>query len=113
MNYLYNVNMKNDLLQRITELKALINPILAQYPVEKAGLFGSVLRDDFDASTSDIDILVEMDSEKQLGTEYLNMIIKLEEAVGTKVDLVQYKAVHPVYKKYILPSEVRIYEKNS
>ena len=105
--------MKNTNIQkRINDLRARLEPILRQYPVEKAGLFGSVLRDDY-KENSDIDLLIELEADHGMGLEYVAMILALQDAVGRKVDLVQYKGVKDVLKEYILPYEERIYEKNS
>jgi uncharacterized protein len=90
-----------------------ILPTLKKYPIAKAGLFGSVVREEGGLG-SDIDILVEFSTSASLSLfDIAGIKIELEQTLGKKVDLVQYKNVKPLLKPYIIPSEVRIYEKNS
>jgi uncharacterized protein len=50
-------------------------------------LFGSVLRDDFDASRSDIDVLVELDPAARTGFLFFGYGAELAEILGRRVDL--------------------------
>lgn len=105
--------MSNDVQKRIEELKAAINPVLERYPVNKAGLFGSVIREDFEKK-SDVDLLVEFDPNVKMSLMDLSsMKIDIEEVLGREVDVVEYKLIKKHLKPYILPHELRIYEKNS
>lgn len=97
--------------KRINELKAKLEPVLKQYPVVKAGFFGSVTREDYDEDNSDIDVLIELEKNANLGLKYMTMILEMEDSIGKKIDLVEYEYVHPMLSKYILPNEIRIYEK--
>lgn len=62
-------------------------PLLQKkYPIAKMALFGSVVRDDFDATNSDIDIMVELNG--SIGWEFIDLSNELEKLLGKKVDLV-------------------------
>ncbi len=104
--------MKNSVAiqKRINTLSKNILPIIKKYPINKVGIFGSILGNNYNHN-SDVDLLIEIDKKSKLGLEYMNLISELEAATGKKVDLVQYKNIRKQLIKYILPSEVRIYEK--
>jgi predicted nucleotidyltransferase len=55
--------------------------------VRKLSLFGSVIRDDFDPSRSDIDILVEYLQGRHPGTRHFDFQDELTEMFGRKIDL--------------------------
>jgi predicted nucleotidyltransferase len=58
-----------------------------QHHIRKLWLFGSILRDDFDPQ-SDIDMLVEFESQQVVGFLKLAALeIELSEMLGRKVDL--------------------------
>lgn len=86
-----------------------IIPILKKYGVIRASLFGSVIRGE-ENKQSDIDILVEMPKGSSL-FDMLRVKVDLEESLGRKVDLVQYKAIKDYLKKEILSSQKLIYQK--
>jgi len=100
--------MNTEVEQRIIELRKKIVPILKQYPVVRAGFFGSVVSDSYNSS-SDIDLLIELKKDHKLGLEFVTMKNTLEDVTGKKVDLIQYNKVRNTLKSYILPNEVRIY----
>ena len=76
-----------------------ILPALKQkYPIEKLGMFGSVMRSDF-TQKSDIDILVEFNGD--VGFDFFDLEKDLEIALGRKIDLVSLKAIKPHYLPYI------------
>jgi len=90
----------------IDEIKEKIIPILKQYGVTKAGIFGSVVRGEATES-SDIDILVEIESDMSL-LDFVGLKLDLEEALGKKVDLGEYCTIKPIIKDQILSEEVPI-----
>lgn len=99
--------------KQIEEIKKKAVPILKKYPIKRAGIFGSYTRGK-QKNNSDIDMLVELDESSSLTFfEYLGIESQLEQILGKKVDLVQYKKIRPELQSYILPHEIRIYEKNS
>jgi uncharacterized protein len=89
-------------LQRI---KTIVVPILKKKGVVKAGIFGSYARGE-QKKNSDIDILVI--PPKGIGFGFVGIQFELEEKLGKKVDLLSYRAIHPLLKKRILSEEVRI-----
>lgn len=88
----------------LNELKQKILPVLKPYGVTRAGLFGSAARGE-DTSDSDIDLLVEITKPISL-LGFVHLEHKLEEVLGKKVDLVEYDAIKPLLKKYILKDHI-------
>jgi uncharacterized protein len=78
-------------------------PILKKYGVTKAALFGSVVRGDMTPS-SDIDMLVKTPEHISLFS-FINIKLALEAVLGKSVDLVDYDAIKPRLKPYILHNE--------
>lgn len=74
-----------------------------KYHVKSLGLFGSIVRNDFSPSKSDIDILVEFN--EPIGIEFIDLADLLEEHVKHKVDLVSRKGIK---SKYFLDIEREI-----
>ena len=66
--------------------------------VMQAYLFGSYVRGEAN-DDSDVDILVELDYNEQIGLHFIQMKLDLELLLKTKVDLVSSKGV----SKYLLP----------
>ena len=83
-------------------------PILSAYGVKKAAVFGSYSRGDQRAS-SDVDILVELGRRMSL-LDFVGLKLELEEKLGKKVDLVQYKTIKPSMRKSILGGELVFYQ---
>jgi len=93
-------NMKND----INKIKQKILPILQEYGVEKVALFGSCVRGEMEED-SDIDILVEIKKDISL-LDFVGLKQKIEEALGRKVDLVEYDTLKPLLRERILKEQV-------
>ncbi len=81
-------------------------PILKRNNVVKAGIFGSYARGEYNKK-SDVDILIKFKGKKSL-LELVKLKYELENCLKRKVDLVTYRAVHPLLKKEIFNEEVRI-----
>lgn len=79
-------------------------------PVLKAYLIGSYSREDADEN-SDIDILVELDYSKQIGLEFVQMQLDLQDLLHHKVDLLSEKAVSKYIRPFIENDKHLIYEK--
>ncbi|MDI6883697.1 MAG: nucleotidyltransferase family protein [Hadesarchaea archaeon] len=90
----------------IEEIKRKILPILRRHGITKAGVFGSIVRGEA-KEDSDIDILVEIESDISL-LDFVGIKLEIEEALGRKVDLVEYKTIKPLLKERILSEEVAI-----
>lgn len=90
----------------IEEIKRKILPILQPYGVKKIGLFGSCVRGKI-REDSDIDILVEIDKDISL-LDFVGLKLEIEEALGRKVDLVEYNTIKPLLRERILKEQVVI-----
>ncbi|HAG50697.1 MAG: hypothetical protein A2X87_01080 [Deltaproteobacteria bacterium GWC2_42_51] len=91
----------------IEEIKNKILPILKRYDIKRAGVFGSLVRGEA-REDSDIDILVEIGRDDISLLDFVGIKLEMEEAIGRKVDLVEYSAIKPLIKKQILSEEVSI-----
>jgi uncharacterized protein len=69
--------------------------LVKRFHVRSIGLFGSVVRDDFSASQSDIDIVVEFST--PVGIEFIDLANFLESQFKRKVDLVSKKGIKKAY----------------
>lgn len=96
--------MKNMKKLDLEEIKKKIVPILKQAEVKKAALFGSYVRGD-QRGNSDIDILVDLPKGLSL-FDVVEIKYKLEDAIGKKVDLVQYHTIKPLLRRYILSEQM-------
>lgn len=90
----------------ILSIKEQAAPILEKYGVIRASLFGSVARGE-DTEKSDVDILVEVSDKKSL-FDMMDIQFALEDALDKKVDLVEYKAIKPRLRPYILKDQIQI-----
>lgn len=86
--------------------KSKILPILMNHHVERAGIFGSYSRGDM-RKDSDIDLLVEIKERISL-LDFIDLKLDLEDVLGKKVDLVEYRTIKPLIKDRILREEYRI-----
>ncbi len=99
-----NDTINMTLSKRISQLRARALPVLKKYHITKAGIFGSYARGE--EKNSDIDILI--DPPKGIGFGFVRIQMDLEHTLHRKVDLVSYKALHPLLKERILREEIRI-----
>jgi hypothetical protein len=86
--------------------------LCSRHGVKRLELFGSILRDDFDADRSDVDMLVEFDpSVASSFTNYMSLKEELEKLLGRSVDLVEPGAIrNRRLRYYIEQSKSSIYE---
>lgn len=97
------INMNRSL----EDIKTIILPILKQYDVVKAAVFGSRVRGQ-STDSSDLDLLVEFTGKKSL-FDLVDLKLALEEKLHCKVDVLTYNSIHPLIKETILSEEVVIY----
>jgi predicted nucleotidyltransferase len=90
----------------MTQLDSVVNAIRKikpelseKYSVSSIGVFGSIVRDDFEAGKSDIDVIV--DFSKPIGIEFIDLARFLEETFKRNVDLVSRKGIKNKYFREI------------
>lgn len=93
-------------MNKVAEIKKLIIPVLKEYGVKKAAIFGSVARGET-RSDSDVDVLVETREDMGL-FEFSGLKQDLESILKKKVDLVEYRVIKPAIKEEILRDQVPI-----
>jgi len=100
--------MNAEAAKEIERIKEKILPVLHKYGIIHAGLFGSVVRGET-APDSDIDVLVELPENNRFSLlDYAGIQVEIEELLGKKVDLIQYRLIKSALKEIILNEEVRI-----
>jgi predicted nucleotidyltransferase len=71
-----------------------IAKLCRRHGVRKLEVFGSILRDDFDTERSDVDVLVEFETETAGSfTNYLYLKESLEALFGRPVDVLELYAI--------------------
>lgn len=90
----------------VKQIAKMAVPILKKNNVVKAAVFGSYARGEA-KKRSDVDILIKQKKVTGL-LDFVRLERELGEAIGKKVDLLDYSAVNPLLKKYIFEDEVRI-----
>ena len=90
----------------LNEIKEQIVPVLKEAGVTRSSIFGSVARGEAD-SESDLDLLVEFPKGKSL-FDLVDLKEKLEGVISKKVDIVTYKAIHPLLRDIINREQVQI-----
>jgi len=89
---------KADILSKLKRSKSELN----KFGVTRIGLFGSVIRDQSN-SESDIDILIDFNSDLETFENYMNTCNYLEKILkGFKLDIVTEKGLSPYIGPYIL-----------
>ena len=88
---------------QLSTIQQTTTPILLSFGVKKAAHFGSTARNGT-TKNSDIDLLVQLGKKMSL-FEFIDMKLKLQEALHTKVDIVQYDKIKPSLKSFILQDE--------
>lgn len=93
---------------QLQQLKNDITPILKNYSVSFAGVFGSAARNE-DREDSDVDILVKF--RKVPGYfRYIKLEKELAQAIGKKVDLATEGSIHKSIRKNVLTDLIPLYE---
>ena len=89
--------------------------VCRRWGISKLELFGSVVRDDFDATRSDVDVLVTFQPGALPGWDFFSKLPQeLSTVFGRKVDLMQRSAIersaNGIRRQSILRDAVVIYE---
>ncbi len=79
-------------------------------PVLKVYLFGSLARNEAN-STSDIDLLVDLDRSYPIGLEFIQMQIDLQNLLDHPIDLVTQKSLSKYIRPYVDQEKQLVYEK--
>jgi predicted nucleotidyltransferase len=87
----------------VAEIRRISMTVLKRYGIKKAGLFGSVVRQEADAN-SDIDLLIEPDDKMSL-FDFIRLKQELEEKLQRSVDLVDYATIKKHLRDIILREE--------
>lgn len=90
----------------LKEIRNKALPILRQAGVTRSSLFGSYVRGE-NKENSDVDILVDLPRGKNL-FDLVELQMRLEEALGKKIDVLTYKFLHPLLRDRILSEQVQI-----
>ena len=90
----------------ITNIKEKVVPVLKEYKVTKAGIFGSYARGEQNKE-SDVDILINVDEGIDL-IDLIQLRTRLQKATKKKIDLVQYDTIRKELRKSILNEEVQL-----
>jgi predicted nucleotidyltransferase len=94
---------------RIDILTDRLADICRRYHVRELSLFGSVLRDDFQAD-SDVDVLVELEPGARIGLfRFYDLQLDLEQAPGRQIDLVPKRGLKAMIRDEVLASARVVY----
>ena len=93
--------------KEVEKIKSKIKGILKENKVSRAGIFGSYSRGE-QKENSDVDIVVNIEYKNMSLLGFIGLKIKLEDALGKKVDLVEYSVIKPLIKNRILNEEIKI-----
>ena len=88
------------------QLRAKALLVLEGAGVKRSAFFGSFARGEM-GEGSDVDILVELPETAGL-LDFVGLRLKLEEALGRKVDLVEFDTLKPRLKERILREQIPI-----
>ena len=100
------VSVLNDNLGELTRL-------CRQHRVKRLAVFGSAVRDDFDAESSDLDFVVEFTplEPNEHKDAYFGLVAALGRLFSRDVDLIELDAVrNPFVKRRILEQQETLYD---
>lgn len=90
----------------------ILKKFFSKEPIVKAWLFGSFARGE-ERADSDVDILVQFDRDAKVGLlRHADILLRLEQLLHRKVDLVPENSIYPELRQSINSSRVLIYERN-
>src|SRR5690606_37196933 len=83
--------------------------LCAEFGVRELAVFGSVLREDFNAE-SDVDLLVDFDADRKISLfDLLELQPRLEALIGRPVDLVPRQGLKPLIRDQVLAEARTVY----
>ena len=91
---------------------AQISVLCERYHVKRLDLFGSAVRDDFDPSSSDVDLLVEFEDmpPAAYAQAYFGLLQELEQLFSRPVDLVTAPSLtNPYFKQRVDETKASLY----
>ncbi|RME46957.1 MAG: nucleotidyltransferase [Caldilineae bacterium] len=94
---------KEEILKKLKDMRP---DLVERYRVKEIGLFGSIVRREQRAG-SDIDLLVEFDTEADL-FDWIGLSLYLEEVFGCSVDVVPRKALREELREAVLGQVVKV-----
>lgn len=109
-----SVNGIVNLFESISKNEAEFQSLCVAHDVKTLHAFGSVLNNSFDEQRSDIDLLVELDTQDPIerGQKLMNLWEQFEGFFQRKVDLLTNSSIrNPVLKKSIDASKILIYDR--
>ncbi|MDR0433600.1 MAG: nucleotidyltransferase domain-containing protein [Gracilibacteraceae bacterium] len=95
-------------MQTIESVRRLVVPIVRQYGVKKAAVFGSVAKGNAHED-SDVDLLIDRGTLRSLW-QFAGMVDDLEKALGVHVDVLTYDQLQDAFMGAPIGREVVIYE---
>ena len=91
----------------MAEIRDVVSRLAAQYGAKRVYLFGSYARGDM-TSGSDIDLRIDKGTIR--GLEMAGLLVDLEDALGTPVDLIPTGSLDDSFLAAIRDDEVLLYE---
>jgi predicted nucleotidyltransferase len=91
---------------------SIIRDYFRSKPILKAYVFGSYARGDAN-ETSDIDLLITLDSNEKIGLKYISMQLDLEDLLNRKIDFTQEDRLKPIVKKFVERDKQLVYERSN
>ncbi len=109
------INLDTKLKKRLQIDETTLKEFCEKNHIAQLGLFGSVLRDDFNTETSDVDVLVRFNKDFKIGLiAFIGIELELGDLLHRKVDLASWEAIEEARnlrrRKIILESAKVIYD---
>jgi len=99
-------------MDRFTEIKEKVVPLVLPYGVKRVAVFGSFVRGE-QSPQSDIDLLITLKPRGQrppMGLKWFGLEDELSRVLGMKVDLISEKALSPYILPYVQAEMVILYD---
>ena len=93
----------------VPEIQSIVGTLARQYGAERVYLFGSYARGD---ATEHSDIDLRIDRGSMQGLQFAGLLGDLEDAFGTKVNLISTVGMDEGFRNAIAPEEVLLYEQH-